>query len=169
MIKMALVQVDYVDWQDLVRVLDFGNYQENECIHISEEEVNETIPLLDSNISYIADSMRDISVRDSWKNTRSDYHRIEAERCIQYDNAVIAAYSIGTTPIHTFLLRHLLSRHLSFSDSMHIVCLCGGSGAEILSFLLATSTHPKLFRFTVIDKEERWHSSSELISVNRID
>lgn len=70
--------------------------------HISEEEVNETIPLLDSNIRHIAESMRDTSVRDSWKNTRSDYNRIEAERCIRYDNAVIAAYSLGTTPIHTF-------------------------------------------------------------------
>ena len=121
--------------------------------------MNETIPLLDSNIRHIAESMRDTSVRDSWKNTRSDYNRIEAERCIQYDNAVIAAYSLGTTPIHTFLLRHLLSPHLSFRDSMHIVCLCGGSGAEIRSFLLATSTHPIFFRFTIIDKEERWRSS----------
>ena len=121
--------------------------------------MNETIPLLDSNVRHIASSMHNKSIRDSWKNTRSDYNRIEAERCIQYDNSVIAAYSLGTTPIHIFLLRHLLTTHLSFRDSMHIVCLCGGSGAELLSFLLAISTRQVSLRFTIIDKEERWCSS----------
>ena len=126
---------------------------------------------MEENVQQIACKLNDDSIRDQWKNTRADYQRIEAEKCIDYNHLTISAYSIGTTPIHTFLLRHLISSHVHFSDSMHIVCLCGGSGAELLSFVLANgkgeqSAH---LQFTIIDKEPLWESTYVLTGLQWID
>lgn len=123
--------------------------------------MDETIPLFEANVQQIAAQLNDEGIRDQWKNTRADYQRIESEKCIDYNHAVISAYSIGTTPIHTFLLRHLVSSHISFSDPMHIVCLCGGSGAELLACVLANgkNANSSPLRFTIIDKEPLWEST----------
>ena len=94
------------------------------------------IPFLKKNVIRLGKQMKDSSIRSAWKNTRSEYSRIDSDGSIDYSNSVIAAYSIGTTPIHVFLLNHILSSHVELQDHLHIVCLCGGSGAELLSFSL---------------------------------
>ena len=122
---------------------------------------------MEENVQQIASKLNDDSIRDQWKSTRADYQRIEAEKCINYNDLTISAYSIGTTPIHTFLLRHLVSSHIHFSNSMHIVCLCGGSGAELLSFVLANgkSEQSAHLQFTIIDKEPLWESTYVLMGL----
>lgn len=127
---------------------------------MSKEEVEQVIPFLNSNVLHIGKQMKDSSIRSAWKNTRSEYSRIDSDGFIDYSNSVIAAYSIGTTPIHVFLLNHILSSHVELLDNMHIVCLCGGSGAELLSFSLLGSQQKRRLHLTIIDKEPMWKSSS---------
>ena len=118
------------------------------------------IPILKSNALSIGKQMRDSSIRSAWKSTRSEYSRIDSDSSIDYSDSVIAAYSIGTTPIHVFLLDHILSSHVELQDDMRIVCLCGGSGAELLSFSLLASQQKRSIHLTIVDKEPMWKSSS---------
>lgn len=118
------------------------------------------IPILKSNVLSIGKQMRDSSIRSAWKSTRSEYSRIDSDGSIDYSDSVIAAYSIGTTPIHVFLLDHILSSHVELQDDMRIVCLCGGSGAELLSFSLLASQQKRSIHLTIVDKEPMWKSSS---------
>ena len=118
------------------------------------------IPYLNSNVRSIGKRMKDSSIRSAWKNTRSEYSRIDSDGSIDYSDSVIAAYSIGTTPIHVFLLDHILSSHIELQNDMRIVCLCGGSGAELLSFSLLASQQKRSIHVTIIDKEPMWESSS---------
>lgn len=118
------------------------------------------IPFLNSNALHIGKQMKDSSIRSTWKNTRSEYSRIDSDGSIDYSNSVIAAYSIGTTPIHVFLLNRILSSHIKLQNDMHIVCLCGGSGAELLSFSLLALQQKRRLHLTIIDKEPMWKSSS---------
>lgn len=74
--------------------------------------MEETIPLFEENVNQISTELASTGIRGNWKTTRENYSRIESSKSIEYNHAVIAAYSIGTTPIHAFLLRHLLSSHM---------------------------------------------------------
>lgn len=105
-------------------------------------------------------------IRDNWKSTKQNYSRIDNTNAIDYNDTVISAYALGTTPIHTFLLRHIISNktvptcsHFQ-KTTINIVCLCGGSGAELLSFLLSCQSLPTLhLQITIIDKEPLWAST----------
>lgn len=83
--------------------------------------MEETIPLLEENVSQISAQLASTGIRGDWKETRENYSRIESSKAIEYSHAVIAAYSIGTTPIHAFLLRHLLSSHVYAHPSIFIL------------------------------------------------
>ena len=76
-------------------------------MHVSEKEVAETIPLFHENVNSIYNTIQTEGIRDNWKMTKQNYSRIDSSNSIDYNEAVISAYSIGTTPIHTFLLKHL--------------------------------------------------------------
>ena len=64
--------------------------------------MEETIPLLEENVNQISAQLASTGIRGDWKETRENYSRIESSKAIEYSHAVIAAYSIGTTPIHAF-------------------------------------------------------------------
>ena len=127
--------------------------------------MEQVIPILKDNVLEIGKEMKDLSIRSAWKSTRSEYSRIDNAGSIAYSDSVIAAYSIGTTPIHVFLLNHLLSSHIELQDDMRIVCLCGGSGAELLSFSLLASQQKRSIHLTIVDKESLWKSSSRFLCV----
>lgn len=74
--------------------------------------MKETIPLLERNVEDIRNQLASKEIRSDWKTTRENYGRIESAQAIRYSSEVIAAYSIGTTPIHVFLLRYLVSTHV---------------------------------------------------------
>lgn len=81
-------------------------------MHVDGDSVMETIPLLEDNVNEIHQSFEMDGIRDQWKSTRQNYSRIDNTLSIKYNEAAISAYSIGTTPIHTFLLRHLFTLYL---------------------------------------------------------
>ena len=83
--------------------------------------MEETIPLLEENVNQISAQLASTGIRGDWKETRENYSRIESSKAIEYSHAVIAAYSIGTTPIHAFLLRHLFSSHVYVHPSVSIL------------------------------------------------
>lgn len=109
----------------------------------------------------IIEELEKETIRDDWKTTRQNYNRVDANNSIQYSPEVISAYSLGTTPIHIFLLQHFfrntLSDHIKEIDNVNIVCLCGGSGAELVS-LISTLPNPHI-HITIVDKESYWKSS----------
>ena len=81
-------------------------------MHVSQEEVVETIPLFNDNVNRIYNTITMEGIRDNWKVTKQNYSRIDSTNSIDYNDAVISAYSIGTTPIHTFLLKHIFSSYM---------------------------------------------------------
>ena len=114
--------------------------------------------IMDGNIKRIIRERECESIREDWKLTRRNYDRIDSNYSIDYNNAVVSAYSIGTTPIHIFMLQHLFCKYIDFStrksDSINIVSLCGGSGAELVALL--TSLPFKNMHVTIVDKESLW-------------
>lgn len=104
-----MLQVNFVDDSIVNSLLFFCKTQDSTVFHIEEEEVTETIPLFENNVNRIYDSINMDGIRDNWKSTKQNYSRIDCTNAIDYNDTVISAYSIGTTPIHTFMLRHIIS------------------------------------------------------------
>ena len=134
--------------------------------------MKETVSLLSENVKRIGLELSSNTIRQDWKTTRVNYSRIDEELCIDYNDTVVSAYSIGTTPVHTFLLRRLFSSLMLLyvyffirnpfltSRSLHVVCFCGGSGAELLALMLSLQDHHfESVHITVVDKEPRWSST----------
>lgn len=159
--SVYFIQFEPSDFQQPILCTKDHNLQDSRCFHVPEDEVLQTIEILDKNISRIANELEKETIRDDWKTTRQNYDRIDADNSIMYSNPVISAYSIGTTPIHIFLLQHLFRNTLSESiqtiDNLNIVCLCGGSGAELVS-LVNTLKNPHI-HITIVDKESQWKST----------
>lgn len=141
--------------------------QKTRSFHVLEDEVRQVVGILDTNIRRIANELEKETIRDDWKTTRQNYDRIDANNSIMYSPAVISAYSLGTTPIHIFALQHLfrniLSDHIKEIENLNVVCLCGGSGAELVS-LVSTLPNPHI-HITIIDKESHWKSTYYLSSI----
>lgn len=120
--------------------------------------MRDVMKIMDGNVKRIIGEQEHEAIREDWKMTRQNYDRIDSNNPIDYNNAVVSAYSIGTTPIHIFLLQHLFCNHVDFStrnsDSINIVSLCGGSGAELVALL--TSLPFKDVHITIVDKEPLW-------------
>ena len=105
--------------------------------------------------------------------TKQNYCRIDSTHSINYNEAVISAYAIGTTPIHVFLLRRLFTQYLykyiiwlinrnsiDSKKDINILCFCGGSGAELLAFLLSYQNQSNIhLHITIIDKEALWEKT----------
>ena len=144
-----------------------SDFQKTRTYHVLEDEVRQVVSILDDNIHRIANELEKETIREDWRATRQNYDRIDENNSIMYSSEVISAYSLGTTPIHIFALQHLfrtqLSDHIKEIENLNIVCLCGGSGAELVS-LVSTLTNPHI-HITVIDKESHWKSTYSFPSI----
>eukprot|EP00510_Aplanochytrium_minuta_P005338 CAMPEP_0184010656 /NCGR_PEP_ID=MMETSP0954-20121128/3350_1 /TAXON_ID=627963 /ORGANISM="Aplanochytrium sp, Strain PBS07" /LENGTH=656 /DNA_ID=CAMNT_0026290301 /DNA_START=334 /DNA_END=2301 /DNA_ORIENTATION=- len=136
------------------------------CMYINQQLSNHNCTIADTKVASSSESFKLVSEKDSvkeaaklingflqaqvaicsdvskcrsdWQTTKEQWLTLEPGHSVTYSSPVVAAYSCGTTLLHSvFTKQFFTSLYKRNLDGKHILILCGGSGAEVIALKLA--------------------------------